>query len=204
RQAKFFDRKANNMRQSLPAEFLRLSQQRPAGIAIGLIGMLEPVRRRDRPVRMPRAALLIARIVDRKEHFLAEFSSFAQHRLDHVGRGVGKARQTRIAIDAKHIVDEEERILNRSAIDGHGVSFRESGYRAIRSCLGGAQSAFWPASTFFTISMKRDSSSTALSISSRWRRRSAMRSWHFSIVTWRCSLRPSPTSSTSIISRMSA
>src|SRR3546814_4507508 len=66
-----------------PPLFRSLVEQRPAGLAIGLIGLFEPFGGRHRTVVVARAALLVARIVERKQHFLTEFRRLGQHRLDH-------------------------------------------------------------------------------------------------------------------------
>src|SRR3546814_7665231 len=96
----------------------------PAGVRIGLIGLLEALGRRHRAVIVTCAAFEVARLVDRKQYFFAEFSRLGQHRRDHVGGRVGETGQVRIAFDPEHIVEEEKRVLHGSAIDGHGKSFR--------------------------------------------------------------------------------
>ena len=71
---------------------------------------------------MALAALLVADAIERREHVLAEFRRFGEHRFDQVGRGIGKARQVVVAIDVKHIAQQEHHVVDGRLVGRHGAS----------------------------------------------------------------------------------
>src|SRR5262249_55243611 len=91
----------------------------PAALRIGLVGVPEAFRRRDAAVGIALAALDIADPVQRLQHLLAELRCLAEDRLDHVGRGVGEARQGVVALDVENGLEQEEGVFHRGLVGRH-------------------------------------------------------------------------------------
>ena len=70
---------------------------------------------------MPDAALEIADAIERLQHFFAELGGLAQDRLAHVGGGIAEARKIVVAVDLKHVVEQETDVFQRRLVDRHGV-----------------------------------------------------------------------------------
>jgi hypothetical protein len=111
----------NRVRQALPAIFTRHGQSHPAAFAIGVEGCLEALRRRYRTVGVAMATFKIALAVSRLIDFFGDAGGLAQYRLQHVAGRVGKARQVRIALKAKHIVEDKKRIFYRGLVGRHAI-----------------------------------------------------------------------------------
>ena len=47
------------------------------------------------------------------------FAASLEHRLDEIGRGVGKARQIAVAIDVEHIVEKKHHVIDGRFIGRH-------------------------------------------------------------------------------------
>ena len=119
RAKKFADGLRERHRQALAAEFGRRRGADPAAFGQPLVGVLESGRRGHRAVRLALAAFLVADAIERRQHVLAEFRRFFEHRLDQIGRGVGKARQVVVAIDVEHIAQQEHHVANRCLVSRH-------------------------------------------------------------------------------------
>ena len=118
----FVDRLGQSRRQALAAEFLRHRDADPAAIDDLLEGFLETLRRGDAAIRMPGTPFGVADAVERSEHVLGQSGRLAQDRLDHVGRGVGKARQIAVALDVKDVLEQKQRIVDRCFVGRHCLS----------------------------------------------------------------------------------
>ena len=70
-------------------------------------------------VGVARAALLVADPVQGREHLLAELRRLPEDRLDHIGRGVGEARQVVVALEVEDVVEEEQSILDGGLVARH-------------------------------------------------------------------------------------
>ena len=68
---------------------------------------------------MTGAAFEIADPIERLQHFFAEFGRLAQNRLPHVGGGVGKAGKIVVAVDLKHVVEQEADVFQRGFVGRH-------------------------------------------------------------------------------------
>ena len=68
---------------------------------------------------MAGAALEIADAIKRLQHFFAEFGRLAQNRLAHIGRGIGKAGKIVVAVDLKHVIEQETDVFNWGFVDRH-------------------------------------------------------------------------------------
>ena len=115
----FVDRDGQRRRQVLAAEFGRRRNADPAALDQLLEGVLEAGRGGDAAVGVARAAFLVADPIERGEHFLAELGRLAQHRLDHIGRSVGKARQIAVAVEMEDVVQQEQRVVHGGLIGRH-------------------------------------------------------------------------------------
>ena len=124
----FADRGADDLRQPLPAIFLRrrsASASRPRTNCS--IGLLE-ARRRRRPIRR-RVRLQPTSSPTRLSGCstsAAKRAAFLEDRLDQVGRRVGEARQVRIAADVEHVVEDEARFAHRRGVGRHSAYLRVS------------------------------------------------------------------------------
>ncbi len=119
--------------QSLPPEFLRHREPHPAAGREGAIGLLEPLRRGDAPVRPTDAALEVARLVERREDVLAEPRPLDQDRRHRIRRRIGEAWQVVVALDGENVVQKEDDVLHGGLVDRHGslqVGRRFSGKKA--------------------------------------------------------------------------
>ena len=157
------------MWQPLPTELLGRAERHPARLDELVIGFLESLGRRYRSVVMARAALLIARQVEREQHLGDEASAFFQHRVDRIRRRIFEPGEIGVAIETDHAVENETRVADGGIILGHDCSL------FARQCA--SVSAAW---TVFT---KRLSSSTWASMSARCRLSRSIRARHFSMVT---------------------
>ena len=119
RDLKFVDRLAQRDRQPLPAIFRRRREPEPAAFGHLLESLLEAFRGGHAAVVMAGAALEIADAIERLQHFFAEFGRLAQNRLPHVGGGVGKAGKIVVAVDLKHVVEQEADVFNWGFVDRH-------------------------------------------------------------------------------------
>ena len=70
---------------------------------------------------MTGAALEIADAIERLQHLFAELGGLGQDRLPHVGGGVAKAGKIVVAVDLKHIVEQETDVFQGGFVDRHGV-----------------------------------------------------------------------------------
>ena len=113
RALEFVDRLAQRHRQALPAIFRRRRQAEPAAFGDLLVGFLEALRRGHAAVVMALAAFEIADAVERLQHFFGQFRRLAQDRLAHIGGGIAKAGKIVVAIDLKHVVEQEAGRLPR-------------------------------------------------------------------------------------------
>ena len=80
---------------------------------------LKPVGVVTLPSAMARAAFAVADAIERGEHLFAELGRLAQHGLDHIGRGVGKARQIAVAVEVEDVVQQEQRIVHGGFVGRH-------------------------------------------------------------------------------------
>ncbi len=112
----FADGRVQRVGQALAAEFFRHGKTQPAALTIGVIGFLEALRHVDGGIVIALAAFLVAREVDREQHFFGKLRRFAGNRLDHVGRGFGKAGEVVVVLDAEHVVEDEKRIASTGAL----------------------------------------------------------------------------------------
>ena len=106
---------------SCAAETRRRAQSAPAAFGIGLVGFLESLGRAHHAVLVV-TAFLIAGLIDRVEHFLAELGRVGEHVFQKVAREVTELRQIRLLIDFEQLVHEETVILQRRAIGWHGLA----------------------------------------------------------------------------------
>ena len=70
---------------------------------------------------MAGAAFEIADAVERLQHFFAELGGLAQNRLPHIGGGIAKAGKIVVAVDLKHVVEQEIDVFHGGFVDRHGV-----------------------------------------------------------------------------------
>ena len=117
----FVDGLAQRHRQALPAIFRRRRQTEPAAFGDLLEGFLEAFRRGHAAVVMAGAALEIADAIERLQHFFGELGGLAQDRLAHVGGGVAEAGKIVVAVDLKHVVEQEIDVFDGGFVDRHGV-----------------------------------------------------------------------------------
>ena len=123
RALEFVDRLAQGDRQALAAIFRRRREAEPTALGHLLEGFLETLWRRHTAVVVPGAALKIAGAIERLQYFFTEFCGLSQNRLPHVGRGVAKPGKIVVAVDLKHVVEQEIHVFQGSFINRHGVLF---------------------------------------------------------------------------------
>ena len=70
---------------------------------------------------MAGAALEIADAIERLQHFLAELGRLTQNRLAHVGGGIAEPGKIVVAVDLKHVVEQESDVFQGRFVDRHGV-----------------------------------------------------------------------------------
>ena len=116
----FLDHEAQHVRHALPTEFLRCGQSAPTSLTVELESFLESRRRGDGTIGMARTAFLIAREVDRREHFGGELAALLNHRVHHVGTGVFEPRQIAVLFNLQHFVENETGVARRRLVDRHG------------------------------------------------------------------------------------
>jgi len=121
RALEFVDRLAQRHRQALPAIFRRRGQAQPAAFGDLLVGLLEAFRRRHAAVVVPGAAFEIACAIEWLQHFLGEFGGLAQNRLPHIGGGIAEAGKIVVAVDLKHVVEQEIHVFDWGFVDRHDV-----------------------------------------------------------------------------------
>ena len=68
---------------------------------------------------MAGAALQIADAVQRLQHFFAELGGLGQNRLPHIGGGVAKAGKIVVAVDLKHVVEQEMDVFQGGFVARH-------------------------------------------------------------------------------------
>ena len=125
-------RPEHELRQTLAA-VLRLHRQTdPARFGELVVRLFETLGRRDDAV-VPRAAFLIAALVERREHFRRERRRFFEDRVEHVG-GVFVAGKLRDLLDAGELAQDELHVAQRRAVGAHEVS----PYRSRRSTCSAA------------------------------------------------------------------
>ena len=121
RAGELVDRLRQRGRQVLAAEFGWRRGSHPTGLVEPFVGVLESRRRGDTAVVVAVAAFLVADAVERREYVLAEFCRLGEHRLEEIRRGVGKAGQVVVAIDVKHVAQEEHHVVNGGLVGRHDV-----------------------------------------------------------------------------------
>lgn len=108
-------------RQALATEFSGSREAEPAAFGDLLVRFLEAFRRGHAAVVVALAAFEIADAIQRLQHFFAELGGFAQNRLAHIGGRVSKAGQIVVAIELKHVVEQEADVFERGFVAGHGI-----------------------------------------------------------------------------------
>jgi hypothetical protein len=68
---------------------------------------------------MTRAALPVARQIERLRDLFAQFRSLAEDRPENVWRGVGETGKIIVACDPEYVIQEEQNLVDRSLIDRH-------------------------------------------------------------------------------------
>jgi hypothetical protein len=119
RAKKFVDHFGQGCRQALAAIFGRHRDADPAALDDLLVGLLEAGGRGNAAIGVMRAGFLIADAIERGENFLAELRGFAQHRLHHIGRSVGKTRQIAVAVKVEDVIEQEQGIVHGRFIGRH-------------------------------------------------------------------------------------
>ena len=120
----FVDQVGHDLRQALAAEFFRHRHADPAALDELAVGVLEAGRRGHAAVVVAGAAFLVADPVEGGEHLFGELAGFAQDRLDHVGAGVGEARQVAVALELEDVVEQEQGVVDGRLIGRHHSSPR--------------------------------------------------------------------------------
>ena len=93
--------------------------------------------RRDHAILRPGCALLVAGLVEGREHLAGQFRRFPQHGLHQVGRDLFEAGDCGEALEVSQFVDHELHVAHRRTIGRHGMSPRKS-WR----CRSGSPDAF--------------------------------------------------------------
>jgi hypothetical protein len=107
--------------QALAAILGRHRQAHPAAARIGVVGGLEALGGDHRAVLAARAALLVARKIQGRQHLLAELGALLEDRPDDVGRRVREARQVVVPLEPEHVVEEEQDVLHGCLVARHGT-----------------------------------------------------------------------------------
>ncbi len=132
--------------QALAAEFFRGGKAKPAAFAIKVVGFLEALGYGDGAVLVTLAALLVAGKIDREEDLFCELCGLAEDRGRHVRRHIRKAGEIVVALDAEHVVEDEQGVVDRSLVDGHafprldvlsGRAARQTRFPLCRARTGG-------------------------------------------------------------------
>ena len=132
------DRRADELRQALPAEVGRFGEPVPAVFAELQIRILESGRGFHRAVVKPARAFAVSRDVERVEYVGREFRGFFENRRDHVRRGFLESRQRRHLVDAGDFGQHEVHFGERGAVGAHGDSIEFDERRAGRLGAGRA------------------------------------------------------------------
>ena len=119
----FFERHRHDVRHALTAKFGRSRQCPPSSRAILCIGVLEPIGGRHAAIFVPRAALQVTHLIERKQYALDELRAFTQDRFDHVGTGIFKTGQIGEAFDSQDFVDNKLGVTDWGLIMWHDMSF---------------------------------------------------------------------------------
>ena len=115
----FLDRRVEGMRQALTAVGLGHGEAHPAPLRVGVVGRLEPGGRAHGAVAVPAAALDVAGPVQGGQHLLGELGALTQDRLDDVRGGVGEPGEIVAGMETQHVVEQEQRVVDRCAILRH-------------------------------------------------------------------------------------
>jgi hypothetical protein len=108
--------------QALAAESLRLGQTEPAAGPELLVSLLETRRGKHRAVLLAPAADLVAYLVERLQNFLHKTGALFQDRLHQVLRQLAGPGQVFLFGDTQNLVQDEQRIVKRGFVGGHGAS----------------------------------------------------------------------------------
>ena len=128
RALEFGDGLGQRHRQPLPAIFRRRREAEPAALGHLLERFLEAFRGGHRAVVMADAAFEIADAIERLQHLFAEFGRLVQDRLADIGGGVAKAGKIVVAVDLKHVVEQEIDVFQGGFVARHGLP-RGQGWR---------------------------------------------------------------------------
>ena len=121
RRPHFQHRRRDQARQALAAIGERRRHGVPAVLAKGREGRLDAVRRGHHAV-LADAALLVAGMVQRRQHVAGEFARLLENRLDQIVGGVLVTGQSSDAVEAADFLHGEDHVADRRAIGGHGSS----------------------------------------------------------------------------------
>jgi hypothetical protein len=119
RRAHFGEGEGDDGGQVRAAQLLGHAELVPAAVGIGLEGFLEALGRAHDAV-LEVAAFLVARLVQRLQHFLAELRAAFEDRGGHVRRQLGEARQVGALVDFQKLMKEKKKILDRGLVARHG------------------------------------------------------------------------------------
>jgi hypothetical protein len=117
--SEFVHRRSKRVRQALAAMVRIGGKPDPAGLAIGIVGLFESLRRCHAVVLVTGAARLVAALVQRLQNFLAQFRTLAEYGFDHVRSGIGETGQIVVALKTEHFVEHEQDIVNRRLVARH-------------------------------------------------------------------------------------
>ena len=118
-------RRRDQRGQALAAVIQRDRHGVPAVFAEGGEGRLDAVRRGHHAV-LADAALLVAGLVQRRQHVAGEFAGFLEDRLDQIVRYFLVARQGGDAVEPADLPHGEKHVANRRFISGHHNLRRDS------------------------------------------------------------------------------
>ena len=90
----------------------------PPHPAISLIGLLEALGRAHDAV-LEMATFLVAGLVERLQHFLAELRGVDENVVDQLGRKIGELRQVALLLQFQELVHQKAKIVDGGAIDRH-------------------------------------------------------------------------------------
>ena len=117
---------------------------------------------------MTGAAFLVARLVERMQHFRRKLACLGQDSVDHFRRRVFETGEVRIFLEVENLVEDEPDFADRSGITGHDLLLSSQGGNRIEpatilyDCC-----ALASAMAACTVFMKPVSSLIELSISAR-------------------------------------
>ena len=113
------EHRGQHERQTLAAVLGRGTEAGPASLGIAAIGLHEPARDLDGPVRLEAASLAVAYPVEGLQHLLGETCGCAEDRPGAVPRQIGEVAEVIVACKAEHILEEEEHLLDGSRVAWH-------------------------------------------------------------------------------------